>query len=458
MVPQPPPPPPSSDDCRIAGNLAFKNKDYEQALMFYTLAINNYAADGSSPPPSSSQQTTPLYMHYSNRSLVHSIMESYDLAISDAKECIRLSGGECAKGYFRVVKAMVAKSLYNEAIEMLDEGIHARRIKCGDGGDGSVEDRGNGREVQAENDKNENDELSSMIKLRENVRKRKKIHDKKISSGSLPTFEVKSIITDGRKPSVKEFDVAKELGTGNFSRILSVTHKKTKETFALKVIEKKQVESLKRRHPNIHNEIQMEKRVLVKLRHPLIVTLYQTFQDYSALYFLMELCSGAEMWTKICHGSSLCGCHESLAQFYLSELVAGIEYMHSCGIVHRDLKPENLMVSESGHLKIIDFGTAKDLKDTDLNGPEFVGTPEFMSPEAVKSKPTSYEADLWGIGVVMYQMLLGTTPFKAPSPYLGFLKIKRGIIYRHPALEDDAWDLIQGLLKIEADKRIGAGR
>ena len=110
------------------------------------------------------------------------------------------------------------------------------------------------------------------------------------------------------------------------------------------------------------------------------------------------------------------------------------------------------MVSSNGHLKLIDFGTAKDLVNTDLNGPEFVGTPEFMSPETVKSKPAGPETDLWSYGVVMWQLLLGTTPFKAPSPYLGFLKIKRGLLYRHPALSDDAWDLLSKLIVVDPAK------
>ncbi len=198
----------------------------------------------------------------------------------------------------------------------------------------------------------------------------------------------------------------------------------------------------------------MEKRVLAKLRHPLVVTLYQTFQDYSALYFLMELCDGAEMWTLICSGSKLVGCHESLARFYMAELVDVLSYLHSVEIVHRDLKPENLMVGSDGHLKLIDFGTAKDLGSPDLNGPEFVGTPEFMSPECVKSKTASYPTDMWSLGIVIWQMILGTTPFKAPSPYLGFLKIKRGNLPHHPALEDDAYHLINNLVVVDPEARM----
>jgi len=130
--------------------------------------------------------------------------------------------------------------------------------------------------------------------------------------------------------------------------------------------------------------------------------------------------------------------------------------VHSMGVVHRDLKPENLMVGEDGHIRLIDFGTCKDMIETDRNGPEFVGTPEFMSPECVRSKPADFETDLWSIGIIVYQMLLGTTPFKSPSPYLGFLKIKRANLLRHENLGDVEFDLINSLCKLEAADRLGA--
>jgi len=451
---------PTADEYRLGGNTAFQKKDYDQALMCYTLAIEaaqkltsvsqvtslptgDAPADPAAPPPAPSSTTppappstaneneTPLDVHLSNRSLVYSVMGEYAEAIQDARECLRISSGSNAKGYMRLVKGCAGCHLYAEALETLEEGIEMRK-------DGDKE------RVELE-------------KLKDSLKTRKKAYDKKVLSGAMEPFKIKSIKTDGRRPQVKEFDFYKELGTGNFSRIVAARHKTTNETFAIKVIEKKQVESLKRRHPNIHNEIQMEKRILVRLSHPLIVTLYSTFQDYNALYFLMELCSGAEMWTKICHGGKLVGCHESLSTFYLAELIEVMSYLHQNGVVHRDLKPENLMVSSDGHLKLIDFGTAKDLINTDLNGPEFVGTPEFMSPETVKSKPAHGETDLWSYGVVMWQLLLGTTPFKAPSPYLGFLKIKRGLLVHHPALSDEAWDLLSKLLIVDPEKRIGAG-
>lgn len=84
------------------------------------------------------------------------------------------------------------------------------------------------------------------------------------------------------------------------------------------------------------------------------------------------------------------------------------------------------MITEQGYLKFVDFGTAKDLIEVDLNGPEFVGTPEYMCPGTVNVKRSStvgIEADIWALGVILYQMVLGYTPFAAPSPFLTFLRI-----------------------------------
>lgn len=144
-------------------------------------------------------------------------------------------------------------------------------------------------------------------------------------------------------------------------------------------IEKANVEKMKRRHPNITNEIFMEKRVLNKLNHPNIVEVFSTFQDYGTLYYHMEYLPGGELWPLLkdnndglpCH----VGCYWSLARFYLAEAINVIEYMHRKGVVHRDIKPENIMITANGHIKFVDFGTAKDLVNTNLNGQDFVGTP-----------------------------------------------------------------------------------
>jgi hypothetical protein len=125
---------------------------------------------------------------------------------------------------------------------------------------------------------------------------------------------------------------------------------------------------------------------------------------------------------------------------------------------------QNVLLSQrGGHVILIDFGTAKDLVYTDLNGPEFVGTPDFMSPEGVKEFDKNghgcdFTADLWAFGVLLYQLYAGALPFEAASPYMTFLKIQRGVFGRNMGIwDDDAWDLTERLLKVNPKERLGAG-
>ncbi len=109
----------------------------------------------------------------------------------------------------------------------------------------------------------------------------------------------------------------------------------------------------------------------------------------------------------------------------------------------------------SGHLKLVDFGTSKDLIDTALNGQEFVGTAEYMSPETVKSKKAGPATDLWSLGVVLFHMLYGYTPFIGASPYMTFLRIKRAML-RVPCGRDidrDEFELLSMLLTVDANER-----
>jgi serine/threonine protein kinase len=263
-----------------------------------------------------------------------------------------------------------------------------------------------------------------------------------------------SVIGGKKKPFFNDFKMDKLVGDGNFSKVHRAIHKPSEEVFALKVINRKEADKMKRRHPNIYNEIQMEKQALNKLGHPSVVRLHHTFSDAQALFFLMDFTSKGEVWGQLVLRGKMTGMPLSQARFYAAELINAMEHIHSRGIVHRDLKPENFILTESGHLQVIDFGTAKDLVDTKLNGPEFVGTAEYMSPEAVNSKPVSnirnyetrdqlisspphllisvfpfpqvgVEGDLWAMGCVFYQLLGGFSPFKAPSQYLSFLRIQK---------------------------------
>ncbi|KAL7680483.1 putative protein kinase domain, calcineurin-like phosphoesterase domain, ApaH type, PDPK1 family [Plasmopara halstedii] len=259
------------------------------------------------------------------------------------------------------------------------------------------------------------------------------------------------------KPSIDEFVQGKILGEGNFSRIIEATHKTTGDKFALKVIEKQRIKRLRLRHQNIFNEINMEKDVLNRLRHPNIVRLYHTFQDDNNLYFLLDLLSGGELLCHLLHNGRQHGLDERLARFYLADIVNAVEYIHRNKILHRDLKPENMVVCNDagGHIKLIDFGTAKNLDDEKLNGPNFVGTPEYMPPETIENQNPTYASDMWSFGCIVLQLLTGETPFSGGSAYLTFLRIQNGNYYMPNFLSEDAKDLISKLLQRDPKSRLG---
>ncbi|TMW68764.1 hypothetical protein Poli38472_006232 [Pythium oligandrum] len=256
------------------------------------------------------------------------------------------------------------------------------------------------------------------------------------------------------KPNIKDFKLGCQLGEGNFSRIMLATHNATNEVFALKVIEKQRIKRLRVRHGNIFNEINMEKEVLNKLRHPNIVRLYHTFQDNENLYFLLEYIEGGELLNYLVHEGKQIGINEDAARFYLADIVNALEFMHANQIIHRDVKPENMVVcATDGHIRLIDFGTAKDLADATLNGPNFVGTPEYMSPETVDNKDVTYAADIWALGCLAYQLLCGETPFGGGSAYLTFLKVKEAEYNLPEFLSDSAKNLIDKLLQRDPSLR-----
>mmetsp|Transcript_7306 Transcript_7306/g.10893 ORF Transcript_7306/g.10893 Transcript_7306/m.10893 type:complete len:808 (+) Transcript_7306:100-2523(+) len=339
----------------------------------------------------------------SNRSLVWSRIGKREKAIADADLAIK-EDKTYVKAWYRKAKALLEFAAFEEALQILEQ-------------------------VQAHNLSPE--EMEEMIKLEKIIAEKKKL-----------------ALT---QPSIFHFEFIREIGTGNYSTIMEVKRKSDQSLYALKLIHKAQIEKVERRHPNVHNEILMEKRVLNKLKgHPNIIYLFATFQDADTLYYQMELIQGGELWAQLEDKKTgrMIPLAPSISKFYIREILRALEHCHKHNIVHRDCKPENVMIDhQSGRLKLVDFGTCKDLKDTDLNGPEFVGTPDYMAPEMVASKPPAdYTADLWALGVITFQLLVGTTPFSARSPYFTFLKIKRANLRIPQHVHDDAVDFISNLL------------
>jgi 3-phosphoinositide dependent protein kinase-1 len=133
-----------------------------------------------------------------------------------------------------------------------------------------------------------------------------------------------------------------------------------------------------------------------------------------------------------------------------------LEYLHNSGVIHRDLKPENVLLDANMHLKLTDFGTAKVIgTEKNARSNSFVGTAEYVSPELLNDKVTYKSSDLWALGCIIYQMITGRTPFRGMSEFLIFQKVGQADFQYPKGFPEIAKDLINQLLVLDPEKRIG---
>lgn len=254
-----------------------------------------------------------------------------------------------------------------------------------------------------------------------------------------------------------DYAIGELLGRGNFVTVYSATEIPTGKTVAIKVVDRYRAGKLKKA-----NDLVMEKHCLLRLNHHNIVKMLGHFTDTLTVYVVMEECRGGELWYFV----KTKGCPDDRARHYFGQILDAMEYMRQCRIVHRDLKAENVMLTDLQGVKLIDFGTAKDLERPDVK-PSFnasrnrvlenyVGTPQFMPPEVIENKSTDNRSDTWSLGCLFYQVLAGLPPFHAASEYLVFLRVMKVDLEFPPGVSPVAEDLIRKMVVKEADDRLGA--
>jgi serum/glucocorticoid-regulated kinase 2 len=201
----------------------------------------------------------------------------------------------------------------------------------------------------------------------------------------------------------------------------------------------------------------LEKDILFAADHPFLVGMEFLFQSELRLYFVMPFIQGGELY-KIFQSKKRFS--EETVRFYGAQIALAIGELHSKGIMHRDLKLENILVDNKGYLKIIDYGLAKVLK-TDELAQSYCGTPEYLAPEMVDYSGHDSCVDWWALGILMYEMLIGVTPFFNRQRQVLVNKIKNSkIIFpdrAHYKIEysDELVDLISLLLKKDRKARLG---
>ena len=166
-------------------------------------------------------------------------------------------------------------------------------------------------------------------------------------------------------------------------------------------------------------------------------------------YLILEYIDQGDLFTFINLKGRL---SEEVSVYFFRQMISAISYCHSFNICHRDLKPENILLDKNGHIKITDFGFAKEVKDVTWT---LCGTPDYIAPEVVTTKPYNKSVDWWSLGVLIFEMLTGYTPFYDKTPMKTYENILLGQV-RYPSyLHPDAIDLLQKLITKDLTRRLG---
>ncbi|EOO03573.1 putative serine threonine-protein kinase nrc-2 protein [Phaeoacremonium minimum UCRPA7] len=283
------------------------------------------------------------------------------------------------------------------------------------------------------------------------------------------TYSSNSIKVRNVEVGPQSFDKIKLIGKGDVGKVYLVREKKSGRLYAMKVLSKK--EMIKR---NKIKRALAEQEILATSNHPFIVTLYHSFQSEDYLYLCMEYCSGGEFFRALQTRPGKC-IPEDDARFYAAEVTAALEYLHLMGFIYRDLKPENFDLSKQSDpggkpTMIIGKNGAStsslptiDTKSCIANfrTNSFVGTEEYIAPEVIKGSGHTSAVDWWTLGILIYEMLYGTTPFKGKNRNATFANILREDIpfpdhAGAPQISNLCKSLIRKLLIKDENRRLGA--
>ena len=273
--------------------------------------------------------------------------------------------------------------------------------------------------------------------------------DAKSYDEDMSIADTKALKASIPKVGLEDFELIKVIGKGSFGKVLLVRKKRDTKLYAMKVLSK----------PNIVKRKQIEhtrteRRILGVINHPFIVKLHYAFQNEEKLYFILDYAAGGELFF---HLSRMKKFPEHYVQFYSAEITLALEELHSKGVIYRDLKPENILFDAEGHVKLADFGLAKEnITEATEGAHSLCGTPEYLSPEVLNRMGHGHAVDWWNLGMVTYEMLTGLPPWYTQDKDVLFERLKKAPLKFPSHVSTTASSFIQKLLNRDPQERLGS--
>ncbi|XP_036957603.1 protein kinase C delta type-like [Acanthopagrus latus] len=240
----------------------------------------------------------------------------------------------------------------------------------------------------------------------------------------------------------------KVLGKGSFGKVLLAELKGKGQYFAVKVLKKDVV--------LMDDDVEctmVEKRVLaLAWENPFLTHLYSTFQSKEHLFFVMEYLNGGDLMFHIQDKGRF---DLNRATFYAAEIIVGLLFLHSKGIIYRDLKLDNVMLDKDGHIKIADFGMCKENVFGEARATTFCGTPDYIAPEILLGQKYTFSVDWWSFGVLVYEMLIGQSPFQGDDEDELFESIRSDTPHYPRWITKEAKSLLELLFERDPSRRLG---
>ncbi len=241
------------------------------------------------------------------------------------------------------------------------------------------------------------------------------------------------------------------LGKGAFGEVWKVTHENSQKVYCIKILIKRDIFEQK-----LINQINKEISIMYNVNHPYSVKLVNHFEDNEKLYLIMELASNGNLYNFIQKNKKDKIKNMDLIKKLIIQTIEIIKYLHSLNIIYRDIKPENILLDKDYNVKLCDYGWA-----TYFTPGKFLtvycGTPEYVSPEMLKKYPYNEKVDIWGIGVLIFELVFGYAPFSSNFNEDRYNNIKSGKIKWPDDLNEEYQkikDLIEKILKVNPNDRI----